>query len=364
MLLNFMSVILIDFEPFLYKWDQFSLTIYGILFASGFAISRFVVKYMFLREGRWRIETDMLLVYMILGTTIGARLGHIIFYEPHLLNSVSTALMIWKGGLSSHGTSVGILVAVALYTYHWDSSKTKFIRTKREGYSYLQYIDRMVIVVALGGCFIRVGNFVNAESLGKPASKVFGVIHSWPLERDILSRLGSIDQIDLTLGKDDSLMLLLHFHDRVQDSMIVAGYGQNIIRKRLKILARNEGNNFGASAPIIMKKHQGHFDLSTAIKGIPRYPVQLYEALVYLILFLYLFKVWHQNWSVLPTGKIFGIFLVVLFGSRVFLEFFKEETSKFNFSWLNMSQMLSIPFFLMGIYLLYETSKFSIDHEV
>ena len=96
-----MSVVLIDFDPFLYKWDQFSLTIYGILFASGFAISRFVVKYMFLREGRWRIETDMLLVYMIVGTTIGARLGHIIFYEPHLLNSVNTAFMIWKGGLSS-----------------------------------------------------------------------------------------------------------------------------------------------------------------------------------------------------------------------------------------------------------------------
>ena len=97
MLLNSISVILIDFDPFLYKWDQFSLTIYGILFASGFAISRFVVKYMFLREGRWRIETDMLLVYMILGTVIGARLGHIIFYEPHLLNSVNTAFMIWKG---------------------------------------------------------------------------------------------------------------------------------------------------------------------------------------------------------------------------------------------------------------------------
>ena len=109
MLLNFMSVVLIDFDPFLYKWDQFSLTIYGILFAAGFAIGRYVVKYMFLREGRWRIETDMLLVYMIVGTTIGARLGHIIFYEPHLLNSVNTAFMIWKGGLSSHGTSVGIL---------------------------------------------------------------------------------------------------------------------------------------------------------------------------------------------------------------------------------------------------------------
>ncbi len=364
MLLNFVSAILIDYNPSLYKWDQFSLTIYGILFAAGFAIGRYVVKYMFLREGRWRIETDMLLVYMIVGTTIGARLGHIIFYEPHLLNSVNTAFMIWKGGLSSHGTSVGILVAVALYTYHWDFSKTKFVRSEREGYSYLQYIDRMVIVVALGGCFIRVGNFVNAESLGKPASKSFGVIHSWPLERDILARLGSIDQIDVTLGKDDSLMLLFHFHDRVQDSTILGGYSQNIIEKRLKILARNEGNNYGAYAPMVIKKHQGHFDLSTTIKGIPRYPVQLYEALVYLILFLYLIKIWYQNSSVLPTGKIFGIFLVVLFGSRMLLEFFKEETSKFIFSWLNMGQMLSIPFFLMGIYFLYETSKSSTDHEV
>ena len=71
---NFIGVILIDFDPVLYKWDHLSLTIYGVLFAAGFAISRYVVQYMFLREGCWRIEADMLLVYMIVGTAIGARL--------------------------------------------------------------------------------------------------------------------------------------------------------------------------------------------------------------------------------------------------------------------------------------------------
>ena len=361
---NFIGVILIDFDPVLYKWDHLSLTIYGVLFAAGFAISRYVVKYMFLREGCWRIEADMLLVYMIVGTAIGARLGHVIFYEPHLLNSFTSALMMWKGGLSSHGTSIGILVAVALYTYHWDFTQRTFIRTEREGYSYLQYIDRMVIVVALGGCFIRVGNFVNAESLGKPSSNFFGVIHSWPLERDILSHVGSIDEMEVSLGRSDSLVLLFHFNNRVRDSRVVAGYRQNVIENRLQVLARNKGNNYGAYAPIIMKKHLDHFDLSTAVKGIPRHPVQLYEALVYLILFLSLILLWYQFHSTLSIGRIFGIFLVVLFGSRVLLEFFKEETSMFNFSWLNMGQMLSIPFLLLGIYLCYETSKSHNDHEI
>ena len=222
----------------------------------------------------------------------------------------------------------------------------------------------MVIVVALGGCFIRVGNFVNAESLGKPSSNFFGVIHSWPLERDILSRVGSIDQMEVSLGMDDSLMLLFHFHNRVRDSMVVVGYRQNIIENRLQVLAKNKGNNYGAYAPTIIKKHLDHFDLSTAVKGIPRHPVQLYEALVYFILFLSLILLWHRYHSTLSIGRIFGIFLVVLFGSRVLLEFFKEETSLFNFSWLNMGQMLSIPFLLLGIYFCYETSKPHNDHEI
>ena len=79
--------------------------------------------------------------------------------------------------------------------------------------------------------------------------------------------MGSIDQMEVSLGLDDSLMLLFHFHDRVRDSMVVAGYRQNIIENRLQVLARNKGNNYGSHAPIIMKKHQDHFDLSTAVKG-------------------------------------------------------------------------------------------------
>ncbi len=136
----------------------FGLTIrwYGVLFALSFFLGYLIMMSIFNKEGIPIRQLDRLTTYMILGTVIGARLGHVLFYEPHYyLSHPLEILKIWQGGLASHGAAIGILLALYLYK-------------RKSDRSYLWIVDRIVIVVALAGFFIRTGNLMNSENLGKP----------------------------------------------------------------------------------------------------------------------------------------------------------------------------------------------------
>jgi prolipoprotein diacylglyceryl transferase len=107
---------------------------------------------------------------MALGTVIGARLGHCLFYEPeYYLSNPIEILKIWRGGLASHGAALGILLALYLWTRKF---KKKFV----------WILDRIVIVVALGGAFIRLGNLMNSEIYGVETSLPWGFIFIRNLE--------------------------------------------------------------------------------------------------------------------------------------------------------------------------------------
>ena len=102
---------------------------------------------------------------MMVGTIAGARLGHCLFYDPaYYLTNPLKILMVWEGGLASHGGAIGILTALFLYS------------RKRPDQPYLWLLDRMAIVIALAGLFIRVGNFFNSEILGIPADVPWAII--------------------------------------------------------------------------------------------------------------------------------------------------------------------------------------------
>jgi prolipoprotein diacylglyceryl transferase len=105
---------------------------------------------------------DELLIYVAVGTVLGARLGHCFFYEPdYFLKHPIEILKIWKGGLASHGAAIGILLSLWLYI-------------RKHKLSFLWLIDRIVIVVALGGAFIRLGNLFNSEIYGLPTQLAWG----------------------------------------------------------------------------------------------------------------------------------------------------------------------------------------------
>ncbi len=140
---------------------------YSLFFLISFVLGIVIMKRIFRIENKPEIDVDDLLVYMMIGTVIGARLGHVLFYgSDYYFNNPIEILKVWNGGLASHGAAVGILTALYL-----------FIKNKKI-YNYLWLIDRVAISVALAGFFIRSGNLFNSEIIGKPTDVPWAFIFS------------------------------------------------------------------------------------------------------------------------------------------------------------------------------------------
>ena len=152
-----------DVDPWIFRInDGFGVRWYGLLFASGFLFGYIIFNRFFRKEGFSEELLDKLTVYIALGTVIGARLGHCLFYDAdYYLSHPVEILMIWKGGLASHGGAIGVLIALYLYV-----KKTKI--------SFLWLIDRISVVTALAAFFIRTGNLMNSEIYGAPTDLPWG----------------------------------------------------------------------------------------------------------------------------------------------------------------------------------------------
>ena len=142
--------------PIVYDFGFFQLTWYGLLFATGFVLGTFLLTHVYKAErvaARW---VDVLTMYMVLGTVLGARLGHCLFYEWAYFSKHPLEIFFtfpWAG-LASHGASLGILLATWLFS-------------RRNRFDYLWVLDRIVLVVAVGGACIRLGNLMNSEIIGR-----------------------------------------------------------------------------------------------------------------------------------------------------------------------------------------------------
>ncbi len=262
------GIIYWDVDPVIF-WitDSFPLKYYGLFFAIGILLAYQVGKWIYGKEKVSIEHLDKLLIYIVIGILVGARLGHCLFYEPeyYLSNPIEIFLPIAKvqgeyefvgfQGLASHGGGIGVLIAII-----WYSRKYKT--------NILWILDRVAIATPITGAFIRLGNFMNSEIYGKPTNGNWGVV----FQRDDL---------------------------------------------------------------------------------IPRHPTQLYEAISYILIFIFLFVTYNRAKSKQFKGMLFGIFLILLFLARFIIEFFKENQVNFEDEMtLNMGQILSIPFILAGITIL------------
>jgi phosphatidylglycerol:prolipoprotein diacylglycerol transferase len=148
------------FGPFPVRW-------YGLLFAAGFLIGQQIMMHVFKKEGKPQEDIDALTLYMVISTVLGARVGHFLFYQPEILfKNPLEVLMPPYAGLASHGAIIGIITGLLLYSRSRASS----------GQTFLWVADRIVIVVALTGCFIRFGNLMNHEIVGKLTDAPWGFI--------------------------------------------------------------------------------------------------------------------------------------------------------------------------------------------
>ncbi|MGE4442449.1 MAG: prolipoprotein diacylglyceryl transferase [Desulfomicrobium sp.] len=151
-------------DPIAVSIGPLSIHWYGLLFAAAFIIGLQIMGRMFVREGRDKSDLDSLLGFVVVGALVGARLGHCLLYDPaYYLSNPIDILKIWEGGLASHGGVAGILVAVWAYA-----------RTRK--YPFLWLLDRIAVPAALGGAFIRIGNFMNSEIVGTPTIVPWAVI--------------------------------------------------------------------------------------------------------------------------------------------------------------------------------------------
>jgi prolipoprotein diacylglyceryl transferase len=255
-------------EPVIF-WitDTFPLKYYGLFFMTGLLLAHYIIKRIYIKENIPIANLEKLFIYIVVGTLLGARLGHCLFYDPsyYFQNPVEILLPIKKigdsyqfigfQGLASHGGAMGVLIAIALYCKKY---KTNF----------LWVLDRVTIVAPIAAAFIRFGNFMNSEIYGKPTDGSWGVV----FQRDDL---------------------------------------------------------------------------------IPRHPSQLYEAFSYLLIFGILFLTYKNRAKEKANGLIFGVFLVLLFLTRFLIEFFKENQVGFESEmFINMGQVLSIPFIIIGLILI------------
>lgn len=209
--------------------------------------------------------TDRLTWFTILGTVIGARLGHVFFYEWPLYRSRPLDIFkIWQGGLASHGGTIGVLIALFLF---WYTGRKKFPE-----FSFINLLDMLCIPTAFVAFCIRMGNFMNQEILGTETQLPWAIVFGDPAD-------GSA--------------------------------------------------------------------------SVPRHPVQLYEGITYLAIFVFLYTFWKIKFDKLRPGVISGLFFILVFGSRFLIEFLKLPSSlMIDESFLQTGQLLSIPCIIAGAALL------------
>lgn len=136
---------------------------YGLMFAIGFLVGYYIVYRIFKHEGAPERWLAPLFFYVVIATIIGARLGHVLFYEPqHYLQNPIDIFKVWEGGLASHGGTIGIIIAIFIFSRHI---------TKK---SPLWTFDRLAVPIGFVAALIRIGNLMNHEIFGGPTDQPWG----------------------------------------------------------------------------------------------------------------------------------------------------------------------------------------------
>ncbi len=351
--MNIFSYIIWTFDPALFNIPglDYAPRWYGVLFALGFLFSQQIFFRIFKEENRPEKDVERITGYMVVATIIGARLGHCLFYDPaYFLSNPLEILMVWKGGLASHGGALGILVAIYLFC-------------KKYNYRYLWILDRLVIVVALTGAMIRTGNLFNSEMEGTLTNSNTGIIYA-RATLDVLNYSGDVDNVYFEKGGEMQseisgivpITIFIEYRRGVKfelkDKMFIENQLKNTLDRYSEV---REHVDFGGG-PLAYKNYQkdGREIVEIAALGKVRHAAQLYEALYCILLMAVLYWLWKKKRTVLPQGFNFALFMIVLWALRFVDEFFKMNQEAFEEDLiLNMGQILSIPLTLAGIVLMF-----------
>jgi prolipoprotein diacylglyceryl transferase len=285
----------------------FIVRYYSLMFVVAFGLGWYIMKKIFERENESIEKLDSLFIWTVLATLLGARLGHVFFYDwEYFRNNLLEIILPFRfspkfefigfQGLASHGAAIGIVLAMYFFS--------KKIMHK----SLLWVLDRVVIPVASGAIFVRIGNFFNSEIVGKETDSAFGI----KFIRDYYSANDAINATKIANPKEA-------FH----------------------AIANNS-------------------EFASLLQQVPaKHPTQLYESFCYIFVFAILyFAYWKTNARNKP-GFLFGLFLVFLFSVRFVVEFLKESQGGFEseLGIFSTGQWLSIPFVIIGLFFIFKSNK-------
>lgn len=273
---------------------------YSLMFVIAFGLGWMLMKKIFIRENEPIEKLDSLFIYTVLATLLGARLGHVIFYQSELfredplsillpIRTVPTFEFTGFAGLASHGAAIAIIISTYIFS--------KKVMKK----PLLWLLDRVVITVASGAVFVRIGNFINSEIVGTVTDSKFGI----KFLQDFYTK-----------------------YDAVQITKI------NDYRAAYKAIANDpQFAEFLAKVPV-------------------KHPAQLYESVSYIFVFILLYFLYWKTDARFKQGYLFGLFLILLWCIRFVVEFVKESQGGIeeNLGYLSTGQWLSIPFIILGFY--------------
>ncbi|MES2734146.1 MAG: prolipoprotein diacylglyceryl transferase [Bacteroidota bacterium] len=367
-----------DANPEIFSLGPLTIRWYGLLFALGFLLGQQVLIRLYKAEGKPESDVEVLTVYMVVSTIIGARLGHMLFYQPEVFwQDPVEILYIWKGGLASHGAGIAIFIALYIYVNYGVAffDKGKFLRIWKRlkpGQTYLWITDRMVITVALAGCCIRFGNLMNSEIIGKPSDAPWAFVFAFPeSSKPLVLRQNQqiISNIQVsTIGSDTLIDRIPRVKVSIETTFLASQTNETIAQEfvetalpdTLRRYSRVQGNSsvelLTIPHPSAVKKEGGVLKVSIEGYGKTRHPAQLYESISCFILFFFLYWYWSRRKAQTPEGSLTGLFMMVIFTLRFFYEFLKEPQVDFENSLiadigLNVGQLLSIPAVAFGIFL-------------
>ncbi|GAA4768640.1 MULTISPECIES: prolipoprotein diacylglyceryl transferase [Flavobacterium] len=295
-------------HPLYFVWNpsegihigSFTIRFYSLMFVVAFSLGFYIMKKIFEREKEPIEKLDNMFIWMVISVLLGARLGHVLFYQPELFKEDFFSIFLpfrfnpsfeFTGfqGLASHGAAISVIIFMYFFS--------KKVMKK----PVLWVLDRVVIPVASGAIFVRLGNFFNSEIVGHETTSSFGI-------KFIQDAIRPIEAMRIT-GLTDSKAAF----------------------------------NAIATDP----------KFTSVLDKVPaKHPSQLYEAFGYIFVFALLFFLYWKTNARLKQGYLFGVFLVSLFTVRIIVESVKESQGGFEniLGMLSTGQWLSIPFIIAGIY--------------
>jgi len=284
-----------------------NLRFYSLMFVIAFGLGWYIMKKIFIKEKEPLDKLDTLFVWTVLATLFGARLGHVFFYDwNHFKQFPEEILLPFRfrpefeftgfAGLASHGAAISIIIVMYFYS--------KKVVNK----PLLWVLDRVVIPVACGAIFVRIGNFFNSEIYGKIST--------------------SNNPFAVKFIQEEEFWKKNNYYDIT-----------NVIDKKMAL--------------DMIQNNPKYIEILNAIPF--RHPAQLYEAFAYIFVFFILLFLYWKTKTAEKQGFLFGLFLILLWTVRFVVEYVKESQKGFEeyLGLFSTGQWLSIPFILVGIYYLF-----------